>query len=478
MSILVELDHLPLDAPVPITRFEFIRKSMFNEKLLAKAGLIWLLMLGMAIWGVAVGRYEAFPFAPLKSVTDFFVFHEVHNGANPIQALTSHEQESPCQDCGPGGFTLHDSSFRDDGYLLLPRFSTPQYQKIVELVRLSDFQVIHTWVLDIDTFIDRWKPGTEPLFGTPGRFLGRHPFLLSNGDIVTHSGSPLACFDRNGKLKWLWSGEKGKIAHHSIEMDHRGNLVVTGVMAATRDEWCRRLPDEIVGAGGVNGPDGIAVVSPATGEIIEEYLVSDMLLENGYGALLFNNFRLPNDPLHINDAEPVLKDVGIMKQGDIVISLRSNSTVFIYRPTSKRIVWLRTGPWFHQHDPQVLPDGRIAILSNNSFPKLVQKHREASDVYIIDPATNEFEAPYQDILKKENVYTFEEGRSRILPNGDVVFEQTIGSRIVRLSRDKLIWEYLNCTRDGYAGNLSWSRYFLSSEIDLRWLDTPGEKNAE
>lgn len=450
---------------------------MFNEKLLARLGIVWLLMLAAGTWGFLAGRYEVFPFDQFQSTSEFFEYQAVHDGADVFQAMTKHVQERPCEDCGQGGFTRHDESFRDSGYLLLPRYSQEHAQKIVELVRLSDFKVLHTWVPDVESFLKAYRPGMGDECQSVDYFTATHAFLFPNGDIVTHSKSPLSCFDREGKLKWMWNRDSKKVAHHAIEMDHHGNLIVTANLRTFPEYAEDQSPNERANFQ-TYAPDGVAVVSPATGEIIKEFLISDILDSNGYGALLLNSYHSGcTDPLHLNDAEPVLADVGIMKQGDLVISLRNVSTIFVYRPSTNQIIWLRTGPWFQQHDPRVLPEGRISVFSNNSYPELSAMQAETSDVYIIDPATNQYETPYHDIMKKMQVFTFEQGRSRILPDGDLIVEQTIGSRILRLTRDKPIWEYVNRTREGYVGNINWSRYYLPSEIDLRWLySSSGEES--
>ncbi|MBI1248329.1 hypothetical protein GC197_10890 [bacterium] len=442
---------------------------MFNEMKLARIGVIWLLMLGMAAWGMAAGRYEIFPYNQLRNTLDFIAYYR-QRGANPFQAVNLQPLEDVCPECGSGGFTLHDPGFSDPGYLLLSRFSQSHGQTIVELVRLSDFQVLHTWVPDVAAFFAAWGPTSYGEYATADTFSARHPILLDDGSIVTHSGrSPLACFDRQGKLKWLWDAERGKVAHHSIEMNNQGNLLVTGDASVRRKDWEKYLPAGMQYAGNQFPRDGYFVVDPSNGHVIEEVLAGPLMAECEYGALLFGTYRLHDDLLHINDADEVTQDVGILKKGDLLISLRNISTVLVYRPATRQIVWLHTGPWFQQHDPQVLPDGRIAVFSNNSFPDWHSHYRKNSEVYVIDPATNQFETPFQKIMTDLDIYTETEGRSRILPSGDLVVEETMSSRIVRATPDKVIWEYRNCTREGYAGRINWSRYYLPEEIDLGWL---------
>ena len=49
-----------------------------------------------------------------------------------------------------------------------------------------------------------------------------HPLLMSNGDLITHSLSPLIKIDICSNLKWVVDNAY----HHSNEMDHEGNIWV------------------------------------------------------------------------------------------------------------------------------------------------------------------------------------------------------------------------------------------------------------
>ena len=72
------------------------------------------------------------------------------------------------------------------------------------------------------------------------------------------------------------------------------------------------------------------------------------------------------DPIHLNDIQPVNFDGNYWKKGDIFLSLRSQSMVILYRPSTNKIIWKGTGPFFHQHDVNILDEHRISIFNNNS----------------------------------------------------------------------------------------------------------------
>ena len=72
-----------------------------------------------------------------------------------------------------------------------------------------------------------------------------------------------------------------------------------------------------------------------------------------------------NDPLHINDIEIARESNGFWERGDLVFSARAPDLVFIFRPSTGKVVWQKRGPWLRQHDPDFLEDGRISVFGND-----------------------------------------------------------------------------------------------------------------
>ena len=59
------------------------------------------------------------------------------------------------------------------------------------------------------------------------------------------------------------------------------------------------------------------------------------------------------------------KDGPYWRKGDLFLSLRSPSTVMLYRPATNKVIWRKDGPWSKQHDVDILDDHRISIFNNN-----------------------------------------------------------------------------------------------------------------
>jgi hypothetical protein len=44
----------------------------------------------------------------------------------------------------------------------------------------------------------------------------------------------------------------------------------------------------------------------------------------------------------------------------------SQSMVILYRPSTNQIIWKGAGPFFSQHDVDILDNHRISVFNNNS----------------------------------------------------------------------------------------------------------------
>ena len=178
--------------------------------------------------------------------------------------------------------------------------------------------------------------------------------------------------------------------HHSIEIDVDSNIWMPTHM------YPQTLPSEKVGRKLIvdNGylDDGIAMLSP-DGEVLFEKSVSEIFLENDLEYLLFSvgDLTFNRDPIHLNDIQPVNYDGKYWKKGDVFLSLRHQSMIVLYRPSSNKIIWKGTGPFFHQHDVDILDDHKISIFDNNA--KILEGGRTVDGhnrVIIYDFSKDEF----------------------------------------------------------------------------------------
>ena len=377
------------------------------------------------------------------------------------------------------GFSgVHNSN---QAYLLLSRYDGDLKEGLVELVNLANFEVLHTWNPDIDAFNKSIEKVNEFKFIERDRnntrsFL-RHPLLTKDGGLLFKEFSPLRKIDACSNLIFQNTHD---IFHHSIETDIDGNIWTAIHM------YPQTLPIEKIGIGTPNEysyiDDGVIQLSPI-GEIIYEKSISQIFIDNGLEHLLFSvgDTHFDIDPIHLNDVQPVNYDGEFWKKGDIFMSLRHQSMVLLYRPSTNVIVWKGVGPFFHQHDVDILDDHKIAIFNNNSKDfingDMVDGYNE---VIIYNFKNNKYSSYLPESFVNNDIKTVSQGTSEILPNGDLFVEDTTHGRTLYFNADgTLRWSHINRADNGYVYYVSWSR-ILYSKKDLQivenFLNTKGACN--
>lgn len=359
-------------------------------------------------------------------------------------------------------FTQLDPEFHDDGILLVSAYSRAAAVSTVYLYDLREERKLWEWIPDPEEIVRASpslraaeKEGRLPPIQTRALFRAQHPYLLADGSLVLSGGEgPLARLNPCGKMSWAIDRQ----FHHSIE-GAGDNLVVPIVTEGNRDN-----------AIGKNfRDDGYAVVSPE-GKIVEEVSIIDILRRGGYEGLLFGQAS-KGDRIHLNDAEFITRSDDYVQAGDIMLSARNLSTVFLYRPAADKIVWLRTGPWLNQHDVDYLGNGQFAILGNDLDPEsLDYAGRGNSNLYLYDMKDGLVTKPYEKLFRAHKLATPTEGSQRILDNGDLFLEMTAGGELLRGTPSKLRWRYVHRLSDREIGALHWARYFKRQELNLAWLE--------
>jgi len=353
----------------------------------------------------------------------------------------------------------------EESYLLLSRYHGDLQEGIVELIDLTNFEILHTWNPDIDALnylvqqVDEFKYLNRDW--NNNRYLLLHPLLLNDGSLLIANDTPLKKIDACSKLVLQNAHDR---FHHSIETDIDNNIWVPSRI------YPQSIPIEKVGRDSPddNGfiDDAIVKLSP-NGEILFEKSVSQIFIDNGLEYLLFsvghNLFNV--DPIHLNDIQPVNFDGEFWKKGDVFISLRHQSMVLQYRPSTNEIIWKGTGQFFYQHDVDILDSHRISIFNNNTknFAEagVVDGHNE---VIIYDFKTNEYSSYLNDSLIKDDVRTITQGRSDLLENNDLFIEETDYARTLYFNSDgSLRWTHVNRASDDKVYLVAWSRILYTQE---------------
>jgi len=267
--------------------------------------------------------------------------------------------------------------------------------------------------------------------------------LMPDGSIIFSSGEgPLVRLDRCSKVKWLIDRD----FHHSINIGPNGNLYVT-----INDPDPNDVP---------MSHDGFVEVSPA-GKVLNEWSIAQILIQNGYGGLLFGVAPYDWEKVHLNDAKPILASDQYVEKGDVMLSMRNLSSIALFRPSTGKIIWLQTGPWLNQHDIDYRGDGKFVLFGNDSMLTNISNQyvslRGYSTIYQYDMRSNQASELLK--LKKYGIYSADEGRQQYLADGSVFIESTEQGVLYLLNSDgSIAWKYVSSTHSrGKIGALHWSR---------------------
>ena len=135
----------------------------------------------------------------------------------------------------------------------------------------------------------------------------------------------------------------------------------------------------------------------------------------------------------------------------------------LYRPSTNKVLWYQQGPWTYQHDVDIINKNKISIFNNN----LNREKTEvvgSNDTLIYDFSNNKVSNPYKIAYDNNKIATPESGLSEILTSGEIFVEETLNGRLIMMDKKgKIIWQYINRSKNNKLYVLSWSRY-INSEI--------------
>tara|TARA_R110002049_G_scaffold296797_1_gene485173 strand:+ start:4748 stop:6079 length:1332 start_codon:yes stop_codon:yes gene_type:complete len=398
--------------------------------------------------------------------------------AEPIKLLA----ELPTmvkQVLGPAEFLVENVEAKD-GFTYFDTNNIDQYPKILISYKEVEFgQKFDLFELSTGKLLKRWEPDNKSLYeqaynqinprkpkrGSDLYFM--HPFFTQDSSLILNAQltSLLVKIDKNNKTVWL---KNDRIYHHTIEEDHEGNIYSTthpflsgkyDILPENYDEYKTILLD-----------DEITKINPKNGEIIYSKSVIAILLENGYEDLLLSKGQFISDPIHLNDIQPALTDSDYWKKGDLLISCRNLSTIFIYRPSTSKIIWIKHGPWYNQHDVDFLGNSKVVVYGNDVIreesridPKLTSQNlffsakRKNNEVYIYDFEKDTITIPFSRLLKNEMINTITSGRCDILSNGDIFIEETANGKIIIGDSIHKKIKFVKRLDDTHISSLFWSR---------------------
>jgi hypothetical protein len=351
----------------------------------------------------------------------------------------------------------------DDGYVLISSTSPETQLPIVKLLRINDQKILNTWHLKKELIDEAYLTAQEKKEKN-NRFI--HPVLMPDGSIIFNlPNTNLLRINRFSEVIW----KTNSISHHSIEIDSKGNLwycsrnkenIYTDELLSVSTAVQKKSQD-------YNYLDDAIACVNSNGEEIFRKSVTTILIENGYRGLVLGASPFFKDPIHLNDVQPAMYSTQYWNEGDLLVSIRNRSTLFLYRPKTNNIIWLKTGPWLRQHDADFLDSSRIGVFSNNMLEGITPQrvmYEKVNTQYLFDFDDGTITKPFDSVFLEAGIRTGVEGGSNILENGDLFVEETAHGRLLRISKNSVIWEYTEPINEEYTARFCWSRYYSKNEI--------------
>ncbi len=392
-------------------------------------------------WGSALDAVASFPGVAGHTVAA--LFNLLDN--SDFQAV---EQRFP----GESGFYFADPPGQrtDLGYVLVNRYDGDRGYSVAELWDLREQQRLHVWRFDaVDTL---WSGSTlhsrlvnVSVDAHPRRFRAAHGVLNDKGEIYVKWNTPVIKADVCSVLSLV---NDDAIYHHSMVRDASG------------DFWLPKFMDpKTVNIGSPRFLDDAITKLDSAGNVLFEKSVIQLLDENGLGYLVYGAGKGNNDPIHLNDIEPVPGDGPYWKAGDVFLSVRNLSMVLLYRPATNRVIWHRQGPWMHQHDVNIVSDHEISVFNNNAALSKGDEStvRGVNDLVIYDFDKDATRSPWKTGFERLNIRTNSEGLAYAFGQEAFVEESNFG-RLMQFDSDgRLAWRFVNRAANGKVYVLNWSR---------------------
>lgn len=367
-----------------------------------------------------------------------------------------------------GGVQFHSKTNMENYPDLLVSYKDERFGQKFELLDLNTGKSLKRWEPDNKLIFEKAYNEKNPLRHPKGSDLHfMHPLMEKDSSLIFNSqlSSLLTKIDKNNNIVWLKNDRR---YHHTIEKDEEGALYVcTRPFLSGKYDM---LPVDYDAYSEILIDDEISKINPENGELIFSKSVIELLLENGYERLLLGKGQFNSDPIHLNDIQPAPTDSDYWQKGDLLVSCRNLSTVFLYRPSTNKILWLQRGPWYNQHDVDFVGKDKIAVFGNDVIREesvidgkitnedlFFSNKRAHNDVYIYNFEKDTITTPYNRLMKKEGIRTYTSGRSDVLPNGDVFIEDTNNGRIIFGDSINKKIEYVKRVDDQHISSLFWSR---------------------
>ncbi|MFC1771748.1 arylsulfotransferase family protein [Pseudomonadota bacterium] len=408
--------------------------------LIQKIAVFYLVALGFMAWGIAIGKYEVFPFLILKEFQDFVEGDPLGRDTSVADKMLNdlgleprrHLREYPAN-AAAGTRAIEVPGLKDRREIPLV-FVSPDHQEGYRAIfGAFDFEnsfwggillgpageLLQTWDLSTDHLpMSKGNDELRNLYGV---------HISSDGSVIftqQEDGGGIVKVDGCGKILWSLEG----YYHHAISPTEDGNF---WTFVGKEKDLDHKL----------------AKISMETGEIETVIDMREVRKRNPFVHIF--NLQIPSlqgylenaDVSHGNDIAPLFSDRSAQfkgfEPGDLLISYRTQNLVFVLDPDTLKIKWWRIGPWDRQHDPDWEADGTITVFSNNQVTD-----RPVSDIVSIDP--DSFESRVIVDGENYNFYSAINGSHQSTEFGTILVSSTTQGWAFEVDRDnQVVFSFVN-----------------------------------
>lgn len=397
------------------------------------AGLAALLFVG----GALVAITGVFPATVLK---------DAYTGGRAVYARWTSDDDITRTDLwnpartGGRGVVTHDVGRMQPGLTL---YSSGH--EAAAFLLTADGRVEHTWRRPFSTVWTDSAPIRDPLPDTNVYF--RRLKAFPNGDLLaiyegagdTPYGYGMVKLDRNSEVIWRYFGR----THHDFDVAPDGRIY-----ALTHENRTRPLP-RMGHLEATRLDDFLDILSP-DGRLLKRVSLIETVANSDFAHLLYNVPALSvADPLHTNTVKVLTPETVQAfpgaRAGQVLLSFRDIGAIAVLDVERKRIVHAARGPWFGQHDPEVLANGNLLIFDNlGGFEGPAGRSR----ILELDPRTMALVWQYTGTADRPFESEIRADQQR-LPNGNTLINESSGGRILEVTAaGETVWEFVNPVRLG------------------------------
>jgi hypothetical protein len=322
-------------------------------------------------------------------------------------------------------------------------------------------RILHRWQCEYETAFPTDKRAAR----TPkDRRHWRRVHLFDNGDLlVLYDGVGIARLDKDSHVLWSIVGT----FHHDFEVTSDGIIWVLKREAHVD----QRLHDEVPVL-----HDYVVAIDEDSQEEIHRVELYDAFLRSPYLDMMDQiraGVENQQDIFHTNTLEILdgrMEGVSsAFGRGNIVLSMRTYSTVCVLDPTTETITWAQNGPWKRQHEPTALGNGNLLIFDNAGGSKRFGRSR----VLEYDVVTSRIVWLYEG-TEEHPFFSANCGSNQRLANGNTLITESNNGRAFEVTPElEIVWSYVSPFRTGENQELIPKLFQVSRlepDFPTGWLD--------